>query len=287
DAVTKQILVDKIFHADPHPGNIFLLRNNRIAFLDFGIVGIITEDMEREIEDFVIGVVTKDIDLLIRSIISTGSISEDIDMKSFKADLSEALAVYYGRDIKQINLGSLFMTTFKMAQRYHIKLPINYTLLGKSLITLEGIGHKYFPEFNYFEYMKPKVKDLVKKRYGASYILSSMKETAIDFRDLIRNFPSDVAALIRALKYGTKIKLDVEQDEMRIFAKELDKSSNRVTAGLILAALIMGSSLLTAMKVPPMIGNVPVVVYIMLIFIIIISISLIISMLRDINGGEL
>jgi ubiquinone biosynthesis protein len=287
EAISKQILYDKVFHADPHPGNIFLLRDNKIAFLDFGIVGRITEDMEEEIEDFIIGIVTKDIDVLIRSIISSGSISENIDMKSFKADLSESLADYYNLSIKQINISAMFMTTFKIAQRYHIKLPMNYTLLGKALITLEGFGHKYYPEFNYVEFMKPKVEELIKRRLRPKYILNSVKETALDFKDLIRNFPSDISALIRAIKYGTKVNVDVEQEELRYFAMEIDKSSNRLTFGLILASLIIGSSILTAMKVPPLIGNIPLIVYFMFLIIIILSISLIASILREGKGGDL
>jgi len=286
DAVTTQILEHKFFHADPHPGNIFLMKDNKIAFLDFGIVGRITEDMEKEIEDFIIALITKDIDLLVRSLMESGSIEGEIDVREFKNELSDSLSDYYNVSLNQINMTGMFLTTFKIARKYNIKVPMNYTMLGKSIITLEGFSSKYYPEFNFIEFVKPKVEVLMKKRYGPKFIFNSVKDTALDFKDIIKNLPSDVSALVRAIKYGAKINIEVDHKELKNFTLELDRSSNRLTLGIILAGLIISAAFLSSIKLPPMIGEVPLVVYILIVIITIISIVLLVSIFKEGKGGE-
>ncbi|MEK6816721.1 MAG: AarF/UbiB family protein, partial [Nanoarchaeota archaeon] len=179
DAVVKQIFEDKVFHGDPHPGNIFLMKDNIIAFLDFGIVGRITKDMENELEDFLIGIVNHDADMLTRSLVESGSMPDTIDMKAFKADLVDTLGSYYDTSISQLNLAGMFLAVFKLSRQYSIKLPLNYTLLGKTFITLQGFGTKFYPEFNFVRYMKPKLEKMLKDRLGPKHILNSVKDTAL------------------------------------------------------------------------------------------------------------
>ncbi|MFH0797878.1 MAG: AarF/ABC1/UbiB kinase family protein [Candidatus Woesearchaeota archaeon] len=286
DAVMKQIFEHKIFHADPHPGNIFLIKDNVIAFLDFGIVGRITKDMENELEDFLIGIVNHDVDMLARSLVESGSMPETVDMKAFKGDLVDTLGGYYDTSISQLNLAGMFLAVFKLSRQYHIKLPMNYTLLGKTFITLEGFSTKFYPEFNFVRYMKPKLEKMISERMGPRHILSSVKDTAMDIRAMIKSFPSDVGALVRAIKYGTKIQLEVDQKELKNFTLEMDRSSDRLTSGMILAALILAAALIIKLDVGPFIYGISFLVYIVLLFIIIISLSLIVSILREGKRGE-
>ncbi len=286
DAVVKQIFEDKVFHGDPHPGNIFLMKDNIIAFLDFGIVGRITKDMENELEDFLIGIVNHDADMLTRSLVESGSMPDTIDMKAFKADLVDTLGSYYDTSISQLNLAGMFLAVFKLSRQYSIKLPLNYTLLGKTFITLQGFGTKFYPEFNFVRYMKPKLEKMLKDRLGPKHILNSVKDTALDFRDIVKSFPSDVSALVRAIKHGAKINLEVDQKELKNFTIEMDRSSNRLTYGMILASLILASALIIKLDVGPFIYGISFLVYVMLFFILIISYSLIISIIREGKRGE-
>jgi len=134
--------------------------------------------------------------------------------------------------------------------------------------------------------MKPKLDKMIKERMGPRHILSSVKDTAMDIRTMIKSFPSDVGALVRAIKYGTKIQLEVDQKELKNFTLEMDRSSDRLTSGMILAALILATALIIKLDVGPFIYGISFLVYILLFFIIIISLSLIISILREGKRGE-
>ncbi|MEA3378592.1 MAG: AarF/ABC1/UbiB kinase family protein [Nanoarchaeota archaeon] len=264
EAVTKQILVYKVFHADPHPGNIFLISNNKIAFLDFGIVGRITEEMLIQIENLVIGSVNHDPDLIVRAFVESGSVVDDVDISAFKSDLVDALGDYYNTSLQQINFAGFFLTIFNLARKYKIKVPLNYTLLGKSFITLEGFSAKYYPEFNFVEFMKPKVEALLKKRFGPHYVFNAFKKTAEDFKDMVKNIPSDVNTFIKAIKHGTKINIDIDNKDLRKFTAEMDKSSNRLTIGLIIAALIVAAALLMQVPLEPSMHGIPLIVWFLL-----------------------
>lgn len=286
DAVTRQIFEHKIFHADPHPGNIFLIKDNVIAFLDFGIVGRITPDMEKELESFMIGIVNHDINVLTRSLVESGSVPQEIDMKLFRTDMAEALGSYYDTSLQQMNIAGMFLTVFKLSRQYHIKLPLSYTLLGKSVITLQGFSTKYYPEFNFVRFMRPRIAELMRKRLGPKYILSSIKGTAMDFKDMMASLPSGVSALAKAIKYGTKINLEVDQKELKNFTLEMDRSSNRMSYAMILASLILAAALIIRLDVGPFFHGISFLVYILLFFILIISYSLIVSIIREGKRGE-
>ena len=141
------------------------MENNKIAFLDFGIVGRITPDMVNEMEDILIGLLTMDIDAIVSAYQRMG-ISDDtiFDAKQFKEDLVEHFAEYYDASNSQINFASFFSNAFDMARKYKMKSPINFILLGKSIITLQGFGAKFVPDFNLTKYMEPKIQEMMKER---------------------------------------------------------------------------------------------------------------------------
>lgn len=278
----EQIFIHKLFHADPHPGNIFLMGNNHIAFLDFGIVGRLTEESVHNIEDFIIGIVNKDVDLIIKSILDSGSVSDGIDVKAFKADIVDSFGVYYHASMQNIDMAGFFLSIFAIDRKYQIRLPLHFTLLIKTLITLQGFTYKYYPEFDMIKFMRPWAQRLAKERARPEHIIHSIKKTAVDFKDMLVSLPSDFKSLVKVLKSGTRTEVEVR--ELHTLTMEMDRSSNRLTFGMILAALIVSSAILIQTGIPPLVYGIPFLAYIPLSFAAVLMLSIIISIFREGKG---
>ena len=282
NAMLDQIFDYRVFHADPHPGNILLMENNKIAFLDFGIVGRITPDMVNEMEDILIGLLTMDIDAIVSAYQRMG-ISDDtiFDAKQFKEDLVEHFAEYYDASNSQINFASFFSNAFDMARKYKMKLPINFILLGKSIITLQGFGAKFVPDFNLTKYMQPRVEQMMKEKASAGHIFSSARKAALNAKDFVSSLPSDLNSFFKTWKEGQKLKLEVRKSDMDRAVMEVDRSSNRLVLGFIIGAIIVSNALIIHAKVPPLIFGIPALAYFGAFLIIWLGILLTISILRE------
>ncbi len=282
NAMLDQIFDYRVFHADPHPGNILLMENNKIAFLDFGIVGRITPDMVNEMEDILIGLLTMDIDAIVSAYQRMG-ISDDtiFDAKQFKEDLVEHFAEYYDASNSQINFASFFSNAFDMARKYKMKLPINFILLGKSIITLQGFGAKFVPDFNLTKYMEPKIQEMMKERVSPGHIFTSARKAALNAKDFVSSLPSDLNSFFKTWKEGQKLKLEVRKSDMDRAVMEVDRSSNRLVLGFIIGAIIVSNALIIHAKVPPLIFGIPALAYFGAFLIIWLGILLTISILRE------
>lgn len=282
NASMEQIFIHRVFHADPHPGNIFLMGNNHIAFLDFGIVGRLTHESVENVEDLILGLVQPDMDLVVKAILESGSVSDGIDVKAFKSDIVDIFGVYYNSSLKNVDMGGFFLAVFSLARKYQITLPLHFTLLVKTLITLQGFTYHYFPNFNLVSFMRPWASRLIKERTSSKHILHSVKKTAIDFRDMITSLPADFKSLVRVLKSGTRTEVEVK--ELNKLTIEMDRSSNRLTFGMIMAALIISSAILIQTGIPPLYYGIPMLAYVPMAFAGIMMLSLIVSIFREGKG---
>ncbi|MBI4447474.1 AarF/ABC1/UbiB kinase family protein [Candidatus Woesearchaeota archaeon] len=280
----RQILEFGFFHADPHPGNILILPNNRFALLDFGIVGRITPELKEKMEDLLIGLVKPDNELLASTFISLGLVRGDTDIDMLAEDLEAHFSDYYDVALDKINVLSLLMDCFAITKKYKVTFPSNVVLLIKAMSTTEAFNNAYNPDFNFVETAKPIVKRLMKKKMSPAYLLGGAKKNLINFKNVVTNFPRDVKSFVRMLQHGANLKIEVDHKEIRELTQEMDRSSNRLTFGLIIAALIVAASLIIAAKIPPLILGIPLLAHVAFIFIIISSLLLIISMLRE-KGG--
>ncbi|MBU2637914.1 MAG: AarF/ABC1/UbiB kinase family protein [Nanoarchaeota archaeon] len=262
NAALDQIFDYRVFHADPHPGNILLMGNNKIAFLDFGIVGRVTPDMVNEMEEVLIGLLTMDLDLIASAFQRLGiNDPASFNAKEFKEDLVENFAEYYDASNKQINFAAFFSKAFDMARRYKVKLPINFVLLGKTLITLQGFGAKYVPDFNFTSFIGPRVEQMMKERVSPEHILSNFKKSALNMKDFVSSLPADINSFFKTWKQGQKLKLEVRESDMDRAVMEVDRSSNRLVFGMIIAAIILSNALILHAQVKPLILGIPLLVY--------------------------
>ncbi|MFH0752628.1 MAG: AarF/ABC1/UbiB kinase family protein [archaeon] len=286
NAFIKSVLEDGVFHADPHPGNIFVLKDGSIALLDFGIVGKLTPELKSKVQDILVAMVSKDVEMLAQTVIDIGIVDEGVNLKQFKEDLIERFGDYYGVSFKQVNTVNLFFDALTIGRKYKMKFPTAFTLLIKAIVTTHGFANQLDPDFNFIEECKPAVEKLMITRTKPSYVFNTMRRNMRNFRYFLSSFPQDITELIRTFKRGALFNVDIDNKDIKKLTHEIDASSNRLTFGMIIAALILASALFIYAKLEPLIFGIPLTAIISLIAAFFVALCLVTSILREQEGGE-
>lgn len=253
NAMFKQIFIDGFFHADPHPGNVFVLEKNTIALLDFGIVGSLDSELKEHVTSLFIATILGDLDKIAESLIELGFVDYTINVDAFKEDLRENLSPYYDTQVKYVNIAKLFPKLIEIAKNNKIKLPANFVLLGKSLITTEGFCAELNPEFNLVRSAMPFVKSLVKIKKQPKYAFKRFKNSAWDLKDFIVKLPEQSRYLLRRIE-NTDISFKAIDSDLRGLSVGMDRSSSRISLGIVIAALIIGAALVINIEQPKILG---------------------------------
>lgn len=247
-AFFQMVFQDGFFHADPHPGNIFVLKDGKLALVDFGIVGRVTgENMEYFANSF-LALANHDYDSLVQQYMGLGFVAEEVvDLERFqrelKEDFSELLEPYYGMKVKQIDFGAYVDRVTQILLRHHLRLPQNLYLIDKALITLEGLLKQLDPEFDYLEAAQPYVADLIRRRRNPLQAFRKLQKNAGEFSDMISHLPRQVRNVVRKV-LRNDIRVNIHHEELGHFIRDLDKSSNRLAFSIITAAIIVASSII-------------------------------------------
>lgn len=274
------VLYHRFFHADPHPGNILIMKNKNIALLDFGIAGQLTSDLAEKIGYLYFGLVNADIDGVADALINIGFISENVNREGFKEDLIASWGDYYDTTLNQVDMVGFLWDTIALGRKYNMNYPAGYTLLVKAIITTEGIIKKIDPSFNFVKVGKPLFQRFVKERSSSEYALKNAKKTLGEFGKLLVRFPVDAQKILDKMKKPQSKVLDINDEDIKELTDELEESSNRMTIGIILAALVVASALLMLAKVPPLMWGLPLYAIIGLIIAGILFIVLVVSVLK-------
>ncbi len=240
DSVLKQIFELRYFHADPHPGNIFIMNGGKIAFLDLGIVGRISEEEMYHAENLFLSLSYGDRNLLADSLINLGFVDKNINKEQFKRDLSEHLREYYDIKLYQFRISEFLYDLLAITRKYKIKLIPDFVLLIKAAATLEGFVREMDPEFNFVEEWKKYARNIVKKRKSIKYQKKELMKTAYEFKNLIKELPKDIK---RFLSSHDRMNVNIEEKMMNKLAFKLDSAMNRIAVGIVIAALIIAATL--------------------------------------------
>jgi ubiquinone biosynthesis protein len=282
-----QVFDMRTFHADPHPGNVLLMKNGKVAFLDFGIVGKMSPELERNVEGMLIALVKGDLDMLAHSFIDLG-IVEDINIEQFKEDLFNTWGKYHNVSNNQINMKKFFAESFALARKYKIEYPGNFVLLAKTIITVQALGEKLYPESNFIEIVSPKVERILKKRHSPKRIIKSARKNFFNLAWTFRKFPQDLRSLMHIVKTGARVKVDIENKDIKYFTQEMDRSSNRITYGLIIGSLTITAGLIILAKAGPIYAGIPFLAWIVVGLVVLLSLTLAYSIINENKrGGDL
>ena len=244
NAVFKQCLRYGFFHADPHPGNIFLLPDQKLCFIDCGMTGHLDKNAAEQLVNLVAAIIQGDNDKLSRVVIELTDVDPAItDRRDFRADLSIMTSSFQDADLKQLDITRLLSDFFAMLQRYHIICPSDLILLTKALTTIEGVAEHFDPNFNVLAHVEPQIREVVSRRYGFSAVRHRMQSSMNDYMELVENLPSDARRIIDMIRHN-RLTLNLEMKRIEHLADKVDSSSRLMGISMIISALIVGSSIL-------------------------------------------
>jgi ubiquinone biosynthesis protein len=256
DAVLKMILVDGFFHADPHPGNVLYLRGNRIALIDFGMVGRLTLTRRNQIVELLAGVAGHDEEAMLDVIMEWAG-EGLIDEAALAADVGELAFDFADVQLKDFRVGALLQRLAAIMREHSIVMPADLTMMFKALISLEGLGRQYDPEFKLVERLKPFLDEARVERYQPVALVRRGRANVEQFLGLMASVPRDIARLLRDARRG-RMRIDLDLKRLDSFGQKLDAAIDRITIGLMTASLVIGSSIVMTVQGGPKVLGVPV-----------------------------
>jgi ubiquinone biosynthesis protein len=258
DLILKQIFEHGFFHADPHPGNIVILKDNITCFLDFGMMGTLLPKHQDYLGNIIVGVVNKDSKKITETLLRLTGTYNIENRDQLEQRVSELINQYAYISLKEIKVGEFLNKLFRMLIDFKLRLPSDFYLLSKALITIEGVGTKLDPDFDMVKHIEPFAKNLLKKRLDPVKLAKDLYSSAAEFRLLLKDFPYEIREIIRQIKTG-KLKVEFEHKGLEPMLIKHDQISNRIAFAIVLAALIIGSSLIVLSKIPPLWNEVPII----------------------------
>ena len=258
DLLMKQVFVYGFFHGDPHPGNLLILPENVICFLDLGNMGRLDREGRENIVDLVMGIANRDPSALADALLRMTSWDEEPDRRGLEKDASEFIDRHFYRPLKELDVGKLLSQFFRIAARYRLRVHPDFLLFVKALSTIEGLGRDLDPDFDIIQKATPFVEQLHRERFYPRRILEDVIGSSSEVVHLLRSLPRDLQTLFRQARKG-KLKLEFEHLGLERLLQTLERFSNRLSFAVVLASLVIGSSLIIHSEIPPKWHDIPLI----------------------------
>ncbi|MBW2094121.1 MAG: AarF/ABC1/UbiB kinase family protein [Deltaproteobacteria bacterium] len=258
DLILKQIFIHGFFHADPHPGNVFILPNNIICFLDFGMMGRIRRQAREDFADLIMGIVQRDETKAAHSLVAMTTPDDKTDLSALERDVAQFIDKHFYRPLRDLEMGKLLQNLMEMTTRHRLRIPPDLFLMLKALATEEGLGKMLDPDFDAMKQAAPFIRRVQMDRLRPKRIAGDIFDSGSEFLHLLREIPGEVREILRQARQG-RIKIEFEHRGLEPMLSTHDRVSNRIAFAIILAALIIGSSLIVLSGVPPKWHEIPVI----------------------------
>jgi len=255
ESTLKMILIDGFFHADPHPGNVLFLPGNRIAMIDCGMVGRLSPTRRNQVVDLLAGLAHLDEEAMLDVLLDWAG-DAYVDEARLAADVNELVYDYEGVPLKEIRIGTLVREFATIIRRHSIVLPPDLTLMFKALITMEGLGRQFDPEFHILDHLTPMLRRALAERYKPAGIMRRGRATLAQVAGLLTSVPRDLARLLRDARRG-KTRIDLDLKRLDHFGRQLDRTIDRATMGIMTASLVIGSSIVMTVSGGPDVFGIP------------------------------
>jgi ubiquinone biosynthesis protein len=255
EATLKMILVDGFFHADPHPGNVLFLPDNRIVMIDCGMVGRLSPIRRNQVVDLLAGLARLDEEAMLDVLLDWAG-DAYVDEARLAADVNELVYDYEGVPLKDIRIGALIREFAAIIRRHSIVLPPDLTLMFKALITMEGLGRQFDPDFHVIDHLTPMLRLALAERYKPAGLLRRGRGTLAQVANLVTSVPRDLARLLRDARRG-KTRIDLDLKRLDHFGRQLDRTLDRATMGIMTASLVIGSAIVMTVQEGPSVFGVP------------------------------
>jgi len=254
-AVIQMIMEDGFFHADPHPGNVFYLPDNKLAFIDFGMVGRLTEERREQVVSLLYGMINH-LPTKVAEILEDWSDNIYTDEQVLTVDIEAFVDQYSSLALKDLSLTAMMSDLMALLRDHKLMLPADLALLIKAYITLDGLGRHLNPDFNTLVFAAPYIQKIMMERYKPEAIAKRGWRNLISVSDLLSSLPKDLRKLLRASRKGA-IQVDITVRRLDHYVNNIDNAISRLTMGIVTAALIIGSSIIMTVTGGPELFGLP------------------------------
>jgi ubiquinone biosynthesis protein len=254
DAYIYMTLEDRFFHADPHGGNFILTVDNKLAFLDAGQIGRLDTETVAAFTDMLLALVNKDSDDLVDAYLRLGTADEGVDRRMLKRDTGIFLEQYYDLPVERISFGKALQDLIGLSMKYRITLPPDFVILAKTFLGVEGMARKLNPKLNLVEAAQPTAEVILRRRYEPEQMARMLYGQMQDLWRFLKGLPNQLQDLLGKLQHG-RLKIEFEHKGLEELQHKLDRAGNRLSFSMVIAALIVGSSLILASQIGPQWGG--------------------------------
>lgn len=255
-AVLKMIVEDGFFHADPHPGNVFYLPDHGIAFIDFGMVGHLTQRRRQQLLTLLLGLVQREPQAVVDVLLDWTRDGQSVPQERLESEVEAFIDQYHGTPLAELSLGRMLVDVSAILRENRLALPPDLALLIKTFITLEGLGRGLDPAFHMTTEALPLLQQVVRARYRPRALARRTWGSLQRLMALAEQLPQDLGRLLRRARQG-RMSLDIESRSLRHVGDQLDRAANRLSLALIIAALIIGSSIVMTVGGGPTLLGLP------------------------------
>jgi len=258
DLIFKQIFVHGFFHADPHPGNIVILAGNVVCYLDFGMMGRIDRRTREDIVDLVLAIVRQNEAKATDALLRLTKHDDPIDRRRLEMDVANIVSQYLEKSLKEVDAGQLLRQFMDLIAQYRLQIPPDLFMMIKAITMVEGFGTVLDPDFDYTSSATPFIKRIQMERMHPKRVAADMLNSGAEIVHLLKEIPGAFRDILKQAKSGgTTIKF--EHLGLEPMQKTLDRVSNRISFAIVLASLVMGSSLIVLAGIPPLWQDIPVI----------------------------
>jgi len=255
-AVLKMIVQDGFFHADPHPGNVFYLSDNRIAFIDFGMVGRLSERRREELLQLLLGLVERHPQTVADVLLDWTGDDHGVNLSQLETEIEAFVDQYHGTPLAELSLGQMLSDVTAILREHRLGLPSDLALLIKAFISLEGMGRGLDPGFHMATQATPMLRQVVREGYRPKVLATRAWKTLRRTLALAEQLPHDVSRLLRNARRG-RVHVGIELAHLKRVGDQIDRAANRLSMALVIAALIIGSSIVMNVKGGPTLFGLP------------------------------
>ncbi|MBP6345400.1 ABC1 kinase family protein [Neisseriaceae bacterium CLB008] len=249
DAILSMILKHGFFHADPHPGNILVGADHKITFIDFGLVGHLSNTRRKELINLINALVERD-QMEMQFVLSNWAQGDLPDETQLGMDVLEMMLNYEHLPMKDLKISQVIHDITSVMREHELTLPPDLVMLFKTLITLEGVVKNLDGEFQLLEHTKPLVMAAIKSQASPRHLQQKLKAQSRLFAQFASDLPANIVGLNRKLKRG-QLSLNLDVKRLEQFGHQIDKSANRLTMGIVTGSLIIGSSIVMSINAGP------------------------------------
>jgi len=242
-AYFQQFYIDGIFHADPHPGNLFYIEPGRIALIDFGLMGRLDPRTQQILIELILAIANLDGKRCSQLTLELAESTIPVNLAHLENDFDRLLRRYYNLNISEINFSQLTYQVLQIAQKHKIRVPSNMGLYAKTLANLEGVARQLDPDFNLIEQVKPLMADLFRQRLVGHAPLQDLLRAALDIKSLSLEAPRQLEMLLDRVTSET-LQWNVAVRGLEPFRRTLDSVGNRLTFGIVTAAILIGAAMI-------------------------------------------